>query len=50
MYDTACISDIKADVDGAIEASRQVQPGFWHGERLSIRVLAIVAKVIAPLL
>jgi cardiolipin synthase len=50
MYDTACISDIKADVDGAIEASRQVQPGFWHSERLSIRVLAIVAKVIAPLL
>jgi cardiolipin synthase len=50
MYDTACIADVKADVDGAIDASRQVQPGFWHSEKLSIKVLAIVSKVIAPLL
>jgi cardiolipin synthase len=50
MYDTACIADIKADVDGAIDASQQVQLGFWHNEKLNIRVLAILAKVIAPLL
>lgn len=50
MYDTACIPDIKADMEATFAKSVLMEKDFMRREKLSIKLLGFVMKTIAPLL
>lgn len=50
LYDTACIPDIKADLEATFAKSVLMEKDFMHREKLSIRLLGFLMKAIAPLL
>ena len=50
LYDTPCISDIRADVEATMARSALVEKHFMEHEKLSIKLLGFLLKAIAPLL